>query len=160
MKVSDSYVVYELVHPVYIEQWGADKVGKYIKKYFPEMIEGQQRLREFVDAPITVNNYHWSPEYKKYGWKGIQGRKDLFINSGLRHLSYPLGKGFSGHYFGICTDSKQDKYTPLELQALLLENRNYHPNIVRMEDANFTKSWNHIQWGRRTHNQSIEVFKP
>jgi len=160
MNVSKNYKVSELVHPAYIDQWGVDKVGKYIKKYFPDMIEGQQRLREFVGAPVTVNNYHWGSAYKQYGWKGIEGRRDLRINSGLRHLSYPLGKGFSGHYFGICTDSQQDKYTSLELQNLILENIHRHPHIVRMEDAAYTPTWLHIQWGYRPHGQEIDVFKP
>jgi hypothetical protein len=159
-RVSRNYIVEELVHPAYINQWGADKVAKYIQKYFPQMIEGQQRLREFVDAPVVVNNYHWDKIYKQYGWQGIQGRKDLRINSGLRHIKHPLGKGFSGHYFGVCTDSQQDKYTSVELQDLILEESHRHPNIVRMEDANSTSGWNHNQFGHRLPGQQIEIFKP
>lgn len=160
MKVSANYSVFELVHPSYIDKWGADKVGKYIKKYCQLMIDGQQRLREFVDAPVTVNNYHWDADYKKYGWEGIKDREDLRVNSGIRSIEYPLNNGFSGHYFGICTDSIQDKYTPIELQSLILENAHTHQNIVRMENANVTRSWNHNQYGFRLPNKQIEIFNP
>ena len=164
MNVSKNYDIRELVHPAIIDSYGVTRVAKYIKKYSPLMVDGQQTLREFVGAPCTVNNYHWNSEYKKGGWDAIKDNKVLLrqlrINSGLRDMRNPLNNGFSGHFFMCCTDSIQDKYSSIELQNLILEESRQHPYIVRLEDANYTNGWNHVQYGYRFPNQQIDVYKP
>ena len=159
MKVSLNYHVEELVHPAIIDTWGVAKVAKYLSIYLPWFVHGQQSLREFAGVPLVVNNYMWDSDYKKFGWKGIQDRTDLFINSGIRDMRYPLNKGFSAHYFGA-TDSKPKGMSPVDLQNHILANESNLrvKYIVRMENAEVTKTWLHCQFGVR--NGGIAVFNP
>lgn len=159
IEVSKNYTAYELAHPAWIEEWGVVKVAQCLKRYWPYFVKGQQRLREFIGAPVTVNNYHWDKDYKKFGWDGIKDRDDLRINSGLRHIQYPLNDYLSGHYFGA-TDSIQDKYDPIDLENKILNNQERLPFIVELESHIHTPTWTHALHGRRQTGQSIKVFNP
>ena len=162
--VSKNYDVEELVHPAIVQRYGRDRAAFALKKYAPHLVEGQQRLREFVGSACVVNDYHWSKEYKDGGWDAIKRneilRKRLFINSGWRDFANPFRRNLSAHYALCATDTKQGKYTPQDLQQMILDSPYEFPNVIRMEDAGKTRGWLHIQYGHRSPGQLIEVFKP
>jgi hypothetical protein len=109
------------------------------------MLIGIERLREFVDESIIVNDY-------KFGGS--------FINSGVRHPDFPFGSRLSAHYFMLATDNKVKGRSIKDLQEDILLNQHSHPNIVRMEDYRDTPTWLHCQYGYRQPSESIEIFRP
>jgi len=145
MKVTDHFDIKELVHPAFISEHGEAKMIRVMRNYAQPMLVGIERLREFVDESIIVNDY-------KFG--------GAFINSGVRHPSVPYGSRLSAHYFMLATDNKIKGRSIKDIQEMILMNAHSHPNIVRMEDHRDTPTWLHVQWGCRNPNDQIEVFRP
>jgi hypothetical protein len=145
MKITDNFHIEELVHPEYIIEHGAAKMAKVFKRYAPDTLEGLDTLREWLDEPITINDYKWAGS---------------FINSGLRHPSDHLGSELSAHRFFLAMDCKFKGRTIKDAQEDILMNQDAHPLIARMEDYRDTPTWLHVQFGRRKPNQTIEVFRP
>lgn len=148
MKVSANFQIKELVHPEFIADHGEAKMVRVIKRYAPYMLLGLEQLKSFVGGDsIIVNDYVFGGHY---------------INSGLRHPLYPLKNSslLSAHYYMKATDCKFKNRNIAELQESILENPHLHPYIERMENARYTKTWLHVQWGYRIPNNSIQIFKP
>jgi len=145
MKITEHFHVEELVHPEYIIEYGAEKMARVFKRYAPDTLEGLETLREWVDESVTINDYKWGGP---------------FINSGLRHPSDHLGSELSAHRFFLAMDCKFKERTIKDVQDDILGNQDKHPLISRMEDYRDTPSWCHIQFGRRSPNQTIKVFRP
>lgn len=145
MKVTDHFHIEELVHPQYIADHGGNKMVRVMHRYAQPMLVGLERLREYTDASVIVNDYKFGGSY---------------INSGLRHRAAPFGAELSAHYFMMATDSKHKGRSIKDLQESILMDAHQHPNIVRMEDYRDTPTWLHVQWGCRNPNQSIEIFRP
>ena len=147
MKVSPHFHIEELVHPEYINEHGAAKMIRVFQRYAPDTLEGLETLREWLDAPLSINTY-------KFGGG--------FINSGLRHPIYPLpgASPLSAHYFMLAMDCKIKGRAIKDVQEDILMNQHIHPLISRMEDYRDTPSWLHLQFGRRKKNEQINVFRP
>ena len=147
MKITENFHVEELVHPKYIEMYGAAKMIRVMRDYgyATPMLEGIERLREFIDASIVINDYKWGGG---------------FVDSGLRWRGVSVGSDMSGHMWMLCTDNKIKGRSIQDTQEDILMNQHSHPNIVRMEDHRDTLTWLHVQWGCRPRNKSIEVFRP
>jgi len=60
----------------------------------------------------------------------------------------------------VVADCKFYDATPIKVQKYLLEHQDDFPYIVRMEDAKITKTWLHVEVGKRPLGQKIKVFKP
>jgi len=145
MKVTAHFDIKEIVHPEFIIEHGEEKMIKLFKSYAPNTLIGLETLREWVDEPITINDY-------KYGGG--------FINSGLRHPSDHLGSELSAHRFFLAMDCKFKGRTIKDIQEDILMNAHMHPNIVRMEDYRDTPTWLHCQFSMREPNQQINIFRP
>lgn len=163
-KVSKNYRIEELVHPAIIDRFGEARCAFRLKKSAPLLIEGVQRIREFVGESCIVNDYIWNTAYKQGGWNAIKDNsrliKQLYINSGWRDMATPFRNNLSSHYAMRAVDIKQGKWSSDELQDLILENAHHFPHIVRMEKASATPGWNHFEFGHRFPGQQIEIFKP
>ncbi|MDA3854265.1 MAG: hypothetical protein PF444_08510 [Bacteroidales bacterium] len=161
MKVSKNFSIFELVHPLYIEEHGQNKMVKVLQNLAAPMLQAIEDMKTFVSGEtITVNNYMWDADYKSGGWEAIKDRKDLYVSSGLRHFKDPVGAGMSAHYYMQAVDLKFRDRDIQELQQSILETPYLHPCIVRMEDPHYTRSWLHIQTQYRKPNELINVFKP
>ena len=145
MKITDNFHVDELVHPEFINEHGAEKMVRVLQRYAQPMLVGIERLREFVDESIIINDY-------KFGGS--------FINSGVRHPDFPFGSKLSAHYYMLATDCKIKGHAIKDIQESILMEAHSHPNIVRMEDYRDTPTWVHIQWGCRAPNEPIIIFRP
>jgi len=145
MKVTEHFDISELVHPEYINEHGAEKMVQVLRRYAYPMLTGIERLREFVDEPIIVNDY-------KFGGS--------FINSGVRHPDFPFGSRLSAHYYMLADDCKIKGRDVRSIQEDIMMSQHLHPNIVRMEDYRDTPTWLHVQWGCRQPNEQIKVFRP
>jgi hypothetical protein len=146
MKATKNFDIKELVHPSYIEKYGADKMCFVLKEYAPFMLLGLEQLKDFIGGDsVTINTYKWGGNY---------------VNSGLRSYDEPVGAELSAHYFMQATDCKFKDRTIHDVQLSILENPHLHPYIVRMEDYKSTPSWLHVQWGYRMPDTDIRIFKP
>jgi len=145
VKVSKYFDIRELVHPELIIEYGEKKMVKVFKSYAPQTLEGLDKLREWFDEPIIINDYQWSGS---------------FVNSGLRHPSDHLGSELSAHRFFLAMDCKFKGRSIKDVQEDILMNQHMHPNISRMEDYRDTPTWLHVQFNLRTANQQINVFRP
>ena len=147
MKITKHFHIEELVHPEYIERYGAKKMIKVMRDYgyATPMLDGLERLREFFDESIIVNDY-------KFGGS--------FVDSGLRFRGESIGGSLSAHMWMLATDCKIKGKSIKDAQEDILMNAHSHPNIVRMEDYRDTPSWLHCQYGYRKPNEQIKIFRP
>lgn len=143
--MSKNFDIKELVHPAYIEDHGEEKMVKVLQRYAQPTLTGLEKLREWLDAPIIINDY-------KYGGG--------FVHSGLRHYRHPYGSSLSAHYFMLAMDCKIRGREIKHVQEGILETQNMHPYITRMESYRATPSWLHVQFGCRLPNEKINIFMP
>ena len=135
------------MHPKYIAKYGAEKMIKVMRDYgyATPMLDGLERLREFLDEPIIINDY-------KFGGS--------FVDSGLRYRDESLGSDLSAHMWMLATDCKIKGRDIRSIQEDIMLSSHLHQNIMRMEDYRDTPTWCHIQWGHRKPNEAIKVFRP
>ena len=112
----------------------------------PVIINIAQVLRNEFGS-ITINNKYWGG---RFNWSGYRTR-----TSGV-------GAKFSQHKFGRALDLKFKDATPIEVQNYIIENEEmfYKLGLRRLEDANITKTWLHIDTMSANKFNKIHVFKP
>ena len=142
MKLSTHFTVKELVDPDTVKAMGVKRAGNTVHQVLVDTLED---LKDALNGvAIIVNNYERGGNYKY---------------SGVRPFTYLEGAKFSSHRYGNTADCKFGSgVTPIWVQRLILKHPEDFPNIVRMEDAAVTKTWLHIETGKRS--GPIVVFKP
>ncbi len=143
MKASDNFTVKELVDPETVNILG----DRAINAIHPFRLITLEQLRKFVIEKtgdgITINDYEWGGQFQY---------------SGTRPFTYKKGAKFSTHRYMNTDDCKFKGITPIEVQQHIMDNQDLYPYIVRMENAEITKTWLHIENGYR--NGSIIIFNP
>lgn len=147
MRLSNNFILQELVHPSVYETWGDSSVD-FLNKHMVEML---QLLRNETGSRLVVNDWHIDGPYQ---------------DSGLRLPNGVVGSMMSKHKFGCACDVK-----PIELTTDdLLDEIEAHPakyyGITRIENIEYTrtsrgvhgKDWIHIEFGDRSGD--IKVFIP
>lgn len=167
MKVSTHLHVEEIMHPQLIDRFGPPLCRKVLKKKRQYLIDTFESIRALVGEPCTINDYMYSLPYKKAvraghpGYSAIAGRRDLFVNSGVRIFSDPVGKALSTHYLWNAFDVKFATADPVDVQKRIMDKPLDFPYIVRMENAEITKTWLHVEADKiRLPDEFIEVFDP
>ena len=140
MKLSKNLSLHELVHPDFIEVLG-DRAALSI---CPKLIDTIQALRDQLQSPIKINDWHKGGKFK---------------NSGLRILHSPVGSKISMHKTGHAADLKF-KVSPEKVYYHILNNPDKYPYITRMENIEHTASWLHIEAGDEKRAGNIEIFNP
>jgi len=164
MKVSANLHVEEITHPWIIDKFGRERCRKVIQRSRWYLLDGFEHIRDLVGEPCTINNYMYDSAYKKaiksghQGYPAIKGRKDLYINSGARIFNDPIGKALSTHYIWDTLDIKFKSAKPVAVQQAIMGDENAYPYILRMENAEVTKTWLHVEFGVR--QSDIDVFNP
>ena len=129
MQVSKNFVIQEFVPPQ-IYNLFADKTRClwYVK---PELIKGVQLLRDILDSPITVNNWH----------KG-----GPFSESGYRIPPTKTGSVYSQHKLRCAADPRSEKYTPKQMQEAMRAHFDEFKKlgIRTLESLAFTPTWVHM----------------
>ena len=138
MRLTTSFLLSELVDPDILERVG-DRAADFLH---PELAPTLQKLRDRFGA-ICVNGTF---------------RGKTFTESGLRHPKARTGASLSSHRFGTAADCKFYEATPIEVQRYILKHADEFPHITRMENAEVTVTWLHIEIGKR--KSSIYVFNP
>jgi hypothetical protein len=139
MRLSTHFTLDELVHPDIITKVG-DRAADFLH---PELVPTLEAIRARFGA-IAVN--------------GIYKGK-TFSHSGLRLPDSPIGANLSSHKFGCSCDCKFYGETPQAIQKYIIRNQSEFPHISRMENADVTVTWLHIEVTSKR-NKSIKVFNP
>jgi len=141
MQLSTHFSVKELVDPETVKVMGEVRAANTVHQVLIDTLED---LKDHLNgALITVNSYEWGGNFRY---------------SGVRPHTYTDGAKFSSHRYGNTADCKFEDLTATWVQQLILKHPEDFPNIVRMEDAAITKTWLHIECGKRS--GPIVVFKP
>jgi len=138
VNISTNFSIKELVDPETVEALG-ERARNVILPFLPVTLE---KLRDFT-GPIKVNDYEFGGNFKY---------------SGTRPYTYKKGATFSSHRYGNTADCKFKDLTPVEVQKHIIENQDLYPHIVRMENAEITKTWLHVESGFRSGD--IIIFNP
>ena len=140
MKVSEHFDLRELVHPDIFNKIGA----RALDFLNCNAILTLEDLRDNF-GPITVNNDHLGGSYK---------------DSGLRMPKGTVGAELSSHRFGTGFDLKFKDHKPEEVYFHILNNQGIYPYISRMENAERTVTWLHVEFCTNKHEGEIIIFNP
>jgi hypothetical protein len=133
--------IQELVHPFYYNRFG-NGAWKFLNERQLYIID---YLREEIDEPITINNWH------------VGGKLD---SCGLRPFNDPDGAEFSIHKFGGATDLHFKKSSPKLVYDYILANEKkfYDIGIRRIENIKYTPTWVHIDCSNTDLLDKIVIF--
>jgi hypothetical protein len=129
MKVSNNFIIQEFVPPqIYSLFGGGEKCLWYID---PRIIQGVQLLRDILDTPIMVNNWHKGGVLDERGYR-IPGSK--------------TGATYSQHRFGRACDVSSEKYSPAQIfEAMRAHFQEFKElDVLTIENLNFTPTWVHM----------------
>jgi len=141
IKVSNNFYLDEFINPETYQKFEASS-QRYIR---PEVIKIAQFLREYLETPITINNWFDGGQYKE---------------SGLRDFNTSTGAKYSAHKFGAAIDVKTS-LKPSELVKKIIDNEEMFmlTGLTRIEDTKFTSSWVHLDC-LYTGLNKIQIIKP
>lgn len=139
MKLTTNFQLEELVHPDIYDKVG-DRAFDFLNPLLPLALQG---LRDEFGS-ITVNDWVWGGN---------------FVDSGLRLPHGTVGAKLSSHRFGAAADCKFAEADPAQLQHYIKSNAGEFPYITRMENADITKTWLHVEVGKRS-SDFIIIFNP
>ena len=107
-------------------------------------------LREYFNAPITVNNWLWGGNLQQ---RGLRANCDEIVkNKTLKNSLY-----VSQHCLGKAVDFNVKNRTVKDVYKVILENPKAFPYIKRIENINKTPTWVHIDIAN-TENENIIIF--
>lgn len=170
MKLTANFQLQELVHPEIYARVGA-RCADWLH---PSLVTTLQQLRDDF-GPIEVNTWVWGGAFVDSGLrKGVYEPSD----NELRLLTSRLFDGletfegyreelkrmhskyaeFTAHRGGTAADLKFEDADPEQVQHYILANPNKYSTVVRMENAQITNTWLHLEVGVR--HQNIQVFDP
>ena len=128
------FVTQELVPPGLFQRYGDQSI-----RYFDiRILEVLERIREWVDAPMTINN--WSRQGNRQ-WSGIRTPDSPY---------YSLG---SAHSWGLAFDAV-GSWEPDDVRAAILSEQLMLPHPVRLE---LGVSWLHVDVMNISGNR-VETF--
>lgn len=139
MKLTTNFDLHEFIHPDIFVRIG-ERSADFLHPMLPVTC---QEIKDMLDDTVTINNWKWGGKFE---------------SSGLRLPHGGVGAALSAHRFGTAADLKFKTRTPIEVQEMILDNHERFPYITRMENAEITKTWLHIEVGSRHGN--IIVFNP
>ncbi len=142
MKVSEHFDLRELINDdIYNHPAIGDRAADFINANTAPSLEDMRS--DF--GPITINDWHTGGAYK---------------NSGLRAPNSPVGAALSAHRFGTAFDLKFLEHKPISVYFKILNNQDRYPFITRMENAERTVTWLHIEFSTAKRPGEIIIFNP
>lgn len=141
--ISKNFDLRELVHPaIYNHPRIGARCADFLNINLAPTLEA---IRHNFSDIIMINNWHTG---------------GTFENSGLRDWHNPIGAGYSSHYYGNTADCKFKIHTPVHVYQVILNNQDMYPYITRMESAEKTVSWLHVEVGNAPRVGDIVTFDP
>jgi hypothetical protein len=174
MKISENFDLKELVNPNIYSRIG-DRAADFLNVNTPSVLED---LRADF-GPITVNDWPFGGNYKDSGLREpviIPSKDDLLnviktmnvnrsdgdqkVYDELVKLFKGVGAPMSSHRFGCTFDLKFKDHKPEYVYFHILNNQDKYPYISRMENAERTVTWLHIEICTLPRKGDIIVFNP
>lgn len=140
---SKYFKIQELVSPELYKEKG-DMCWLFIDR---NLIITLDTLREFFDAPITVNNWLYGGNLKQ---RGLRANKDQIVVDKKRYY-------VSQHCLGKAVDINVKGFTPEEVYDKIIKHHNKFPYITRIENINNTPTWTHIDCAN-TDSDELVIF--
>ena len=174
-KLTTDFELHEFIHP---ELYNHPAIGERSLDFISSMMAPTaQAIKDmcsehlgFVET-VTINNWRWGGNrvdsglrlpYNELTTNDIRNIRRMSDKEALKYLMgivSGVGARFSGHHFGSSIDCKFKHMTPVEVQSMILDNRERFPHITRMENARKTETWLHCDIGMRNSND-IKIFDP
>ena len=143
---SKYFKIQELVSKQTYEKYG-EKSWMFLDE---RLILTLDALREYFNAPITVNNWLWGGNLQQ---RGLRTNCDEIVkNKTLKGSLY-----VSQHCLGKAVDFNVKNHTVKDVYKVILENPKAFPYIKRIENINKTPTWVHIDIAN-TENENIIIF--
>lgn len=143
---SKYFKIQELVSKQTYEKYG-EKSWMFLDE---RLILTLDALREYFNAPITVNNWLWGGNLQQ---RGLRTNCDEIVkNKTLKNSLY-----VSQHCLGKAVDFNVKNHTVKDVYKVILENPKAFPYIKRIENINKTPTWVHIDIAN-TENENIIIF--
>lgn len=143
---SKYFKIQELVSKQTYEKYG-EKSWMFLDE---RLILTLDALREYFNAPITVNNWLWGGNLQQ---RGLRTNCDEIVkNKTLKNSLY-----VSQHCLGKAVDFNVKNHTVQDVYKVILENPKAFPYIKRIENINKTPTWVHIDIAN-TENENIIIF--
>jgi hypothetical protein len=143
IKVSSHFFLDELVPPSIYLKWGARAICFIDYR----ILMAADWLHDTIGLPVIGNNWISGGQYKE---------------SVLREFNTTTGAKMSQHKFGRAFDAKIKGMTPHEVHEVILKHQEFlvqNQLITTLENADFTKTWTHIDC-RFTGLDHIQIVNP
>lgn len=138
MQLTRNFELQEFVHPEIYRRIG-NRSADFLHPLLARTI---QELRNRF-GKIIINDWLWGGE---------------LVDSGLRLPQGTVGADLSAHRFGCAADIKIETVIPIDVQQQIMQHQHIYPHITRMENADITKTWLHIEVGKR--KAPIVIYNP
>ena len=142
MKIRQNFDVREFVPPGVWEDFGA------ASRWFldPRMLDLAQFYRDFFDAPVRVNDWHYGGD---------------FTERGFRLPTTNTGARLSQHKFGRAFDCNVEGLTPDEVRSRIMDNEDLfmEKGLTTLESGEIATTWVHSDI-RTTDQNEIMIVTP
>lgn len=140
MQISKDFDIREFVPPQIWELFGRSSVW-FIR---PEVVRLAQFYRDFFDAPVTVNDWHYGGDYTERGF---------------RMPNTDTGASLSQHKFGCAFDCTVDGLTADEVREEILANEQtfMDAGLTTLESGKFAPTWVHSDIRNARQNKILIV---
>lgn len=141
-KISDNFYTAELVHPRFLELFGA-RAKWYISQW---QIDTAEFIRDFFNRPVIINDYMWGGKMQ---------------NRGTRPPNSTVGAYYSQHKMMMAIDFHIKGLTIDHIYNVILSNQSVfmQHGITTIESVEFTPGWIHVD-GRRTNMDDMLIIAP
>lgn len=136
MKLSKNFSDYEFVPPEIYQQYGRRS------RWFidPTMVHVAQFIREWFDAPTTINDWKWGGDLKSRGYRTPE------TMVGSKYSQHKLANAIDISVSGLTADevrleilNNQDAF--MDLGITTIEHPAYSPTWVHLDKRNTTKDY-------------------
>lgn len=143
IKYSKYFDLHEVVPRSILDRWGS-RAKEFLS---PTLPDGIDFIREFFDTPMLINNWYWGGD--------LQYR-------GLRPFNSSVGASMSQHKFGRAVDFNLTGYTPDEIRAIIIENKDKFlaKGWTTLESGVYAPTWVHIDMRNNDSSTDIRIIKP
>jgi len=142
MKISTHFDLRELMCP---EIFNHPAIGERSIDFInANAVQTLEDVREFA-GPATINNWHEGGNY---------------TDSGYRSAESNTGSSFSSHRMGCGFDLKFQDKKAVDVYYHILNNQHLFPYISRMENAEMTLTWLHVEICTHKREGDIIIFNP
>lgn len=141
------FKIQELVCPHVYKKYG-DKAWEFFNK---EFLKDLDTIREVLEVPIVINNWHIKGSYKESGNRcqlcSIVAKK--IVNKELNMSMHNLYQAF---------DLKPKGLEIKKAVEMVMDNVHRFKVIKRIENPDYTLTWLHID--TKGHHKGIRIFNP